>query len=102
MERVWRFKLVDHYPKLRKASASPDYSWEQTRLRKAREAGNLYHTPRLLTGGGAQVQFGHFNSAKNIFSVSDQSFTFGGQPYPTTDAFEECNARFALQGCQLL
>jgi hypothetical protein len=102
MERVRRFKLVDHYPKLRKASASPDYSWEQTCLRKAREAGNLYHTPRLLTGGGTQVQFGHFNSAKNIFGVSDQSFTFGGQPYPTTDAFEECNARFALQGCQLL
>jgi hypothetical protein len=56
----------------------------------------------LLTGGGTQVQFGHFNSAKNIFGVSDQSFTFGRQPYPTTDAFEECNARFALQGCQLL
>jgi hypothetical protein len=67
------------------------------RLRKAWEAGDLYHTPWPLTGG-AQVQLSHFDSAENGFTVRDQPFAFGGQPYPTTDPFEQCNPRFALQG----
>jgi hypothetical protein len=45
-----------------------------------------------------QVELGHFDSAENGFSVCDQSFAFGGQPYPTTDAVEQRNPRFALQG----